>query len=126
MVGDDPSYAKAARQRQQRWRKRRQAEGRRSLTVMVSAEAKQILDRERARSGETLAQVIDRAVLALSKGKAENAAPPVEVQSDGRTLTVAVSLERLTGPAPRIDPSGKKRPSADVLLQRLISRKEPR
>ena len=71
-------------------------------------------------------QVIDRAVLALSKGKAPNAAPPVDVQSDGRTLTVAVSLERLTGPAPRIDPSVKKRPSADVLLQRLISRKEPR
>ncbi|MGD8367543.1 MAG: hypothetical protein PVG78_07875 [Desulfobacterales bacterium] len=126
MVRDDPSYTKAARKRQQRWRKRRQAEGRRSLTVMVSTEAKQIFDEERARSGETLAQVIERAAFALSKGNVPGAPSPVKVESDGKTLTVAVSLDRLSGPAPRIDASEQKRAPADVLLKRLISKKDPR
>ncbi len=108
--------------RQQRWRRRRQAQGRRSVTVMVSAETKAVLDKERARTGETLAQVVERAVAALCRRPAEP--DPVTVTSDGRALTVKIPMDRVDPKRPpAADPAPTGPPLADALLQGLISKK---
>ena len=56
---------KTDRQRQQRWRQRRAKEGKKQVSGMISLKAQLILNREKKRTGETNAQVIERAILHL-------------------------------------------------------------
>ena len=115
--------SKGARQRQKRWRRRRQAEGMQSVTVMVPTEAKALLEREKRRTGETLSQVVERAVFALQKA-AEGEKSPVKIRTDGETLSVQIPLSRVQRPASvREKPPSKPPPSADALLQGLIFKK---
>ena len=52
-------------ERQKRWRKRRLEEGRKQVSAMISLKAQLILNREKKRTGETNAQVVERAILRL-------------------------------------------------------------
>jgi len=58
---------KAGRERQKRWRERRKAEGKKVLTVTLSKEAKELLEKEQDRTGDTLSYIIDRALIGDKK-----------------------------------------------------------
>ena len=53
--------------RQQQWRERQEAEGKKQLVAMVSNEAHQVIERIRLATGEKKADVVERAILALEK-----------------------------------------------------------
>jgi hypothetical protein len=48
--------------RQQKLKKRQAADGKKAVTVRISAKTKKLIDQERKMTGETIADVIDRAV----------------------------------------------------------------
>ncbi len=58
---------KAGRERQKRWRERRKAEGKKVLTVTLSREAKELLEKEQEQTGDTLSSIIDRALIGNKK-----------------------------------------------------------
>ena len=58
---------KAGRERQKRWRERRKAEGKKVLTVTLSREAKELLEKEQEQTGDTLSRIIDRALIGNKK-----------------------------------------------------------
>lgn len=53
--------------RQQEWRDRQEAQGKKQLVTMVSVEAHEAIERIRKTTGEKKAQVVERAILALEK-----------------------------------------------------------
>jgi hypothetical protein len=53
------------RERQRKWKQKQVANGMRTLTVMLPAEIKALIDRERKESRTTIAQIIERAVVNL-------------------------------------------------------------
>ncbi|UCF81887.1 MAG: hypothetical protein JSV50_11755 [Desulfobacteraceae bacterium] len=53
------------RERQKRWKEKQVSEGKKSLSVMVAAETKALIDKERKRTGETIASIIERAITNL-------------------------------------------------------------
>ncbi len=81
---------KAGRERQKRWRERRKAEGKKVLTISISKEAKEILEKENEQAGESLSAIIDRALINRKHKKANeyfsrNMVMPLEIQTEGRT-----------------------------------------
>ncbi len=83
------------------WRERRKAEGKASVTVLLSQEVRNILREEKEKTGESYAVIIERALLNLRKislgsyaskhvgrcreGKSPNAAAPWQVPSQPAT-----------------------------------------
>lgn len=55
------------RDRQRRWRMRQLEKGCKSIAGMVSLQAYEILQKEKARTGERVSDILERAILALSK-----------------------------------------------------------
>ncbi len=53
--------------RQKRWRKKQKALGKKPYTVMLSRRAQAILSDEKQRTGESLAAIIEKAILYLGK-----------------------------------------------------------
>lgn len=65
--------AKSNKERQREWKKKQAAKGKKSLTAMISEEAKSLIDRERKRTGEPISSIVDRAVInLLGKGEKES------------------------------------------------------
>jgi PAS domain S-box-containing protein len=62
---------KSAKERQKQWRARRKAEGKKILTVILSKKAKEILENENERTGDTLSTIIDRVLINSKKSKYE-------------------------------------------------------
>jgi len=62
---------KSAKERQKQWRARRKAEGKKILTVILSRKAKEILESENERTGNTLSTIIDRVLVNSKKPKYE-------------------------------------------------------
>ena len=58
---------KSDRERQKRWRKRKLAEGNKQTLVMLTPEAQDVLKREKARSGDTYVQIINRAIINIEE-----------------------------------------------------------
>jgi len=59
---------KTDRERQKLWRKRKLAEGRKQTLVMLTPEAQKVLNREKARTGETFVSIINRAIINIEQG----------------------------------------------------------
>ena len=53
------------RERQRKWKKKQVLNGRRAVTVMLPTIVKELIDKERGKTGETIANVIERAVINL-------------------------------------------------------------
>jgi hypothetical protein len=56
---------KTDRDRQQRWRKRKLAEGQKQVLVMLRPEAQNVLKREKELTGEPYVQIINRLIMNL-------------------------------------------------------------
>jgi hypothetical protein len=59
---------KTDRERRERWRKRKLAEGCKQVQLMITPEAQKVLKRERERTGEPFVQIINRGIINLEKG----------------------------------------------------------
>jgi hypothetical protein len=55
------------RERRERWRKRKLAEGCKQVQLMITPEAQKVLKREKGRTGEPFVQIINRGVINLEK-----------------------------------------------------------
>jgi hypothetical protein len=53
------------KERQRKWKAIQASEGRKPVTVMLSAEVKDLIDKERERTGGTIAGIIEKAVINL-------------------------------------------------------------
>jgi len=60
------------RERQKKWKEKQTSVGRKSVNVMVSAEVKEMIDRERAFTGDTIAGIIERSVRAHLRSEPSN------------------------------------------------------
>jgi len=58
---------KADRERQKRWRKKKLAEGKKQIHIMLTPEAQEVIERQKDRTGETYVEIINR--LIVEKGK---------------------------------------------------------
>ena len=56
------------RNRRERWRKRKLAQGCKQIQLMLAPEAQAILEHEKCQTGEPYVQIIHRAILELDKG----------------------------------------------------------
>ena len=59
---------KTDRERRERWRKRKLAEGYKQIQLMITPEAQKTLRREKERTGEPFVQLINRGIINLEKG----------------------------------------------------------
>ncbi len=57
------------KERLKRWRERNKKAGRKSVTMMLSAEAHEILNKEKQASGKTYAAIVEKALLNLAGQK---------------------------------------------------------
>lgn len=60
------------RDRQRRWREKQHRQGRRTITSMISRHAYETLQQERERTGERIADILDRAILGIVKSGVTN------------------------------------------------------
>jgi hypothetical protein len=58
---------KTDRERRERWRKRKLAEGCKQIQLMITPEAQKALKREKERTGEPFVQIINRGIINLEK-----------------------------------------------------------
>ena len=58
---------KTDRERRERWRKRKLAEGCKQIQLMITPEAQKVLKREKERTGEPFVQIINRGIINLEK-----------------------------------------------------------
>jgi hypothetical protein len=58
---------KTDRERRERWRKRKLAQGCKQIQIMLTPEAQVILKNEKSRTGEPYVQIIHRAIIELDK-----------------------------------------------------------
>jgi len=58
---------KTDRERRERWRKRKLAEGCKQVQLMITPEAQKILKRDKERTGEPFVQIINRGIINLEK-----------------------------------------------------------
>ena len=56
---------KTDRERRERWRKRKIAEGNKQIQLMITPEAQKVLKREKERTGEPFVQIINRGIIIL-------------------------------------------------------------
>jgi hypothetical protein len=49
--------------RHKKWKEKQVAEGKKPITIMVSSHVKELIDREKKRTGSTIASIIERAVI---------------------------------------------------------------
>ena len=56
---------KTDRERQMRWRRNKLTEGSKDIHIMLVPKAQRILDQEKSRTGESYAQIINRAIIDL-------------------------------------------------------------
>ena len=59
---------KTDRDRRERWRKRKLAEGNKQIQLMLTPEAQKVLKLEKERTGEPYVQIINRAIINVGKG----------------------------------------------------------
>ena len=62
----------SGKERQQNWRKRQGALGRKPYTIMLSRKAQSILENEKKRTGKSLSIIIEKALLYLEKSISGN------------------------------------------------------
>ena len=60
------------RQRQQKWRKRQQEQGKKQISAMISLKSQLLLNREKRRYGESTSEIIERALSALASSQQQS------------------------------------------------------
>ena len=55
----------SSRERQRKWKANQTSTGKKAISVMLAADTKTLIDQERKRTGETIASIIERAVVNL-------------------------------------------------------------
>ncbi len=103
------------KERQRRWKKRQQAKGLKPVTLMLSKEAKAILDTENLKSGKTLSMIADRIIV---DSKASNKKTSRELPRDD----MAPPLSLVTTP----DKASKKTPEQMELLNKISNLRKNR
>ena len=77
---------KTDRNRRERWRKRKLAQGCKQVQLMLTLEAQAILKHEKSQTGEPYVQIIHRAIIELDKGlpitSSKNNAQPIISKTD--------------------------------------------
>ncbi len=90
----DEARLKSGRERQKRWRKRRKAEGKKAITAILSNNSKEMLEKEKERTGDSFSTTIDKALINCRKANIANSSSfnhiaPLEIQNlkglDGNT-----------------------------------------
>lgn len=125
---------KANRERQKRWREKQRSRGKKPLTVLLSEESRALLDREKHRTGETIAALVERAIQNL--GAVETAPQEVSLKLDETLLgtatrtaeTLQLTLKIPAASNRQISQAREKpkwEPLADVLLKDMIEGKKP-
>jgi CO dehydrogenase/acetyl-CoA synthase epsilon subunit len=51
-----------AKDRQRKWKDKQASEGKKAVNVMLSAEIKEMIDKEKVETGETIGKIIERAI----------------------------------------------------------------
>jgi hypothetical protein len=82
------------KERQRKWKAKKASEGKKQVTVMMSAEVKNLIDRERKKTRGTIAGIIEKAVINLLN--------PSPVDSD-TAITINKNLDFI-----RTHPDGRK------------------
>jgi hypothetical protein len=80
---------KADRERVKRWREKHQKSGGQSLQVMLTPEARKVLDHERERTGESITAIVNRAVLQLGTKETAGSADTIGTRQPKRDNIVA-------------------------------------
>jgi len=101
---------KADRERRERWRKRKLADGCKQIQLMITPEAQMVLKREKERTGEPFVQIINRGIINLEKGlpsiiSKTEARPSISEKTKARSTT---SVKAKTRPST----SGKTKPKS--------------
>ncbi len=68
----------SGKERQQKFREKQKKEGKKPVTVMLPAKVKELIDKEKERTGETITSIIERAVLNLFDAVTSNDDPEVK------------------------------------------------
>ena len=92
------------RERQRRWRAKHRSQGKRPISIMLSNDVKDLINQEKRRTGETIAQLVERAIRHISN-------------PDAARLDDLVHATAAAEKPPR-------RERADSLLKRIIEAKE--
>jgi hypothetical protein len=99
---------KTDRERRERWRKKKLAEGCKQIQFMITPKAQKVLKREKDRTGEPFVQIINRGIINLEKSL-----PSLTVKTETRPKTnVHPSASGKTKLQPRI--SEKMNPQHSV------------
>lgn len=85
--------------RTRRWREKRAAEGKKSFTILLSAEAQQIINSEKEKTGNTYSEILERALEALRSP--ERIEPP----NQKKELLSQSAAEDMNSQLPAIPPS---------------------
>jgi hypothetical protein len=105
--------------RKKAWKDRQDAMGNKSITVMISGEAKDLLDEEREKTGETTAKILERALLNLLGGP-RVARAQGQIQFD----TLKVAVKDLTKIARRLEELAKGDPLRNDLFKDTCTREQ--
>ncbi len=92
--------AMSVKERQRKWQERQKNSGKKRLTVVVDPGAFSIMQREKTRTGESLSNIVSRALLNIDKKVSGNdiVGPPpdsVEAVSDNKKLKGGQLIERI-------------------------------
>jgi len=98
----------ADKRRFKRYKERQEAQGKRHISGMISAEAYDLLCRERDKTGDSTATIIEKALLGFY-GKS---VPVQEVKPE--PVTFEEIPETLTGPL--VEPEQEQQPDADTII----------
>ena len=66
-MADIDNRRKSDSERQKRWRKRKLSEGNKQTLIMLTPEAQKVLKQEKARTGDTYVQIINRAIINIEE-----------------------------------------------------------
>ncbi len=69
---NDEGKLKSGRERQKRWRKKQKAKGKKAITAVLSNESREILEREKERTGDSFSGIIDRTLKHNNEQTPEN------------------------------------------------------
>jgi len=112
---------KTDRERRERWRKRKLAEGCKQVQLMITPEAQKILKRDKERTGEPFVQIINRGIINLEKDL-----PSITEKTEARSTISQKAKTRPTTPVktkPRSRTSGKTKAGPKKQLSLFIGSK---
>ncbi len=126
-------------ERQRKWRQKKTAAGMRTVTIMLPADIKDLIDRKRKECGATIAQIVEAAVvnwLSDSKNSVQSLVKSESKQEDSKLLTekmqqmcadlkaITARFEKLTG-SPSVVTCNQKPVTNDMGAQQSSTVEDP-